>query len=580
MNKLAIPEAVLKQHVAVLGKTGSGKTSTAKLLIEKAVDEGSRVCILDPVKSDWWGLTSSESGKRAGLPFQILGGPRGHVPLHPGAGRAIGELVATGALPLSIIDMADFPAGGLSRFFTEFAESLFKRMRGVLYLVIEEAHEFAPKERLLGDENMMIHWAKKIATAGRKKGLRLVLVTQRVQALHNALLGSCDTLIAHRLIAPADQKPVIDWLKANVAKSEAQTAADSLSSLKTGEGWIVSGEAKIFEAVQFPRIRTFDNTATPDASDDELDVKTAPVDVDKLREVIGDALKDAEANDPKALRAEIQRLKLELEKKPRQAESPPPQVREVQVPLITQTERAVLHGLAATLKDARESVTPAIDIVEQLHARLTDFENHKTDVMRELSRATATTIRLPIKQAAPSPRPPATVNGGSFVVTTTQQRILDALAWFESIGIEAPTSIQIGAVAMIDGSGGHFSNVVGPLSTNGLVERGNGTTRLTAAGREIARVPEGAGTLGGYHNMLKQRVGRMKTASRKTVEILDVIIRNGPREITTAAIGERAGIDHTGGHFSNTIGPLGTLKLIERHMGTVRPTEILFPPLP
>jgi DNA helicase HerA-like ATPase len=60
--------------------------------------------------------------------------------------------------------------------------------------VIEEAHEFAPKERAgIGAENMAIHWAKKLATAGRSKGIRLIVATQRVQALHNAVLGSCET---------------------------------------------------------------------------------------------------------------------------------------------------------------------------------------------------------------------------------------------------------------------------------------------------------------------------------------------------------------------------------------------------
>lgn len=49
------PDAVLAHHTAVLGKTGSGKTSTAKLIVEQAVAEGARVCILDPIKSDWWG---------------------------------------------------------------------------------------------------------------------------------------------------------------------------------------------------------------------------------------------------------------------------------------------------------------------------------------------------------------------------------------------------------------------------------------------------------------------------------------------------------------------------------------------
>ena len=65
-------------------------------------------CVLDPSKSDWWGITSSADGKRAGLPFVIMGGPHGHVPLHSSAGKAIGKIVSDSSLPLSIIDMRGF----------------------------------------------------------------------------------------------------------------------------------------------------------------------------------------------------------------------------------------------------------------------------------------------------------------------------------------------------------------------------------------------------------------------------------------------------------------------------------------
>lgn len=314
-----IPEAALQQHTAVLGKTGAGKTYTTKLMIEHVVEQGARVCILDPIKSDHWGLTVSADGKKAGLPFNILGGPHGHLPLSASSGKAIAELVASGALPLAVLDMADFPPGGQNRFFADFAPVLLRKMKGVLYLVLEEAHMFAPKERSgLSDENLSIHWAKMLATAGRSKGIRLIPATQRVQSLHNAVLGSCETLITHRLTAPADQEPVLKWLKANTDKETAANIAASMSQLTTGTGWLCSGEAQVFEKVNFPAISTYDNSATPTSNAAKQDVKVNAVDIEKLRAIVGAAVQEAEAEDPRALKQQLQQLKGKMAEQDRQ----------------------------------------------------------------------------------------------------------------------------------------------------------------------------------------------------------------------------------------------------------------------
>lgn len=467
MMRHPIPEAILGSHIAVLGKTGSGKTSTEKLAIEQVVDDGFRVCVLDSTKSDWWGITSSASGKQAGLPFKILGGPHGHVPLHSSAGKVIGQLVGSGKLPLSIVDMADFEAGGPQRFFIDFAPALMKSARGVVYLVIEEAHEFAPKERSgIGAENMAIHWAKKLATAGRSKGIRLIVATQRVQALHNAVLGSCETLIAHRLTAPADQGPVIKWLQANTDKETVEKVSGSLALLKTGTAWVCSGEARVFMQIPFPKFRTYDNTATPTSDSEEVQVKTAPVDQDELRELIGEAVKQAEADNPVKLRARI----AELERAART--TPQPQID----PKALEDARddGYKSGLATGYANARAACVDALkDLKPPDWAKMPKPE------------AKPTVHYPPI--ATPRPAPRVHTNGDASV-SGVQQRILDAVAEMEALCRQAPDRKLVAIMSNyknVNSAG--FSKALSGLSSSGYVAYPNpGTVALTDAGRALA----------------------------------------------------------------------------------------------
>src|SRR6266542_4119403 len=101
MNRLPIPADALAQHTIVLGKTGSGKSSVLRLLVENQLSKQQPVCILDP-KGDWWGIKSSASGKSAGYPLVIFGGEHGDVPIDRNAGAQVAELYATGNRPCLI----------------------------------------------------------------------------------------------------------------------------------------------------------------------------------------------------------------------------------------------------------------------------------------------------------------------------------------------------------------------------------------------------------------------------------------------------------------------------------------------
>jgi len=578
-DPFVFPKSVLEHHVAVLGKTGSGKTSTAKLLIEQVVADGnSRVCVLDTVKSDWWGVISSADGKRPGLPFHILGGPHGHVPIHESAGRAVAEIVASGELRHSIIDMAEFAPGGGNNFFTDFAPALLRHMRGVLYLVIEEAHELAPKERSgLNKENMAIHFAKKLATAGRSKGIRLLVITQRIQALHNAVLGSCETLIAHRLTAPADQSPVIAWLRANTTKEIADTISQGLAGLRKGMAWLVSGEAQLFQRIEFQRISTYDNTATPTEEGRKRSVASAPVDQDRLRSIIGEAVKEAEANDPTKLKRRIAELERELARKPVQVQVPGAEktiTKRVEVPVV---KSAVAARVESAIKRIDELGVRFGDSVKAMAEAAQSLAVQLRDARREGEPAPArpaAVARLPQYRPPPparAPKPAEAPNTEADVdgIGNAHQRVLDSIAWWATVGVGAPDK---GSVAFIAGYtvSGNFKNLVGTLRTHNLIEYPDaGKVRLTSAGEAAANYPERPGTLEDLHDAVR---AKLRDAQLK---LLNVVIAEHPRAMTKEELAERAGYT-VSGNFKNILGSLRSLGLVTKK-GPIAATPLLFP---
>lgn len=607
------PPAVMGSHTAIVGKTGGGKTITAKDLIEQAHAEGANVCILDPIKSDWWGLTLDADGKRPGLPFHILGGPMGHVDLHADAGDALGRVVATGALRHSIIDMADFGPGDHNEFYNAFAESLFRhktKSSGTLYLVLEEAHVFCPKERDgVRGENMAVFWTKRLATAARSKGVRIIATTQRTQALHNAVLGSCETVIAHRLTFPADQKPVLDWLKASAPVHVVKSVAESLASLKTGEGWMCSGEAQVFERVKFPMIRTFDNSSTPVDGAGHDAVRPPAVDQAALRAIVGEAVKEAEANDPKRLRERIAELEQDLEGYKAGGHPIDTSIEDdLREQLAQATDRLDdLKRHADELQRQRYVIVQHIakmpgwieGLVEEFGRKLLEAvhlpadEVDTSDVILDTNRPIPETIRpipetppaIPVVSAGrPSPVTPTASSGGGGggrASSPTGQagdlpgpviKLADALHWWEAIGVPNPTREQLAFVAGYSPTGGGYRNYLSIAVREGILVYEGAHVRGGPAAARTGHRPQTPPTTAELHRRVLEA---LDAPGRKLMAAL-IPLRGQP--MTRTQLAETCGYQATGGGFRNYLSQLSTLKLVKYpNKTTVAATPLLFP---
>src|ERR1700747_1304901 len=129
-----IPDAALAQHIAILGKTGSGKTYAAKGVVENILAGGGRVCVIDPT-GVWHGLRSSANGRSAGFPVVIFGGEHAELPLTAAHGEALAEIIGTSSTP-AILDTSLLKVGERTRLFADFADALVRKNRGPLHLII------------------------------------------------------------------------------------------------------------------------------------------------------------------------------------------------------------------------------------------------------------------------------------------------------------------------------------------------------------------------------------------------------------------------------------------------------------
>lgn len=565
-NHLTNPE-VLRRHIAILGKSGSGKTYAAKGAVEHMLSTGAQVVILDPT-SAWWGLRLKRDGKTPAFDrVVVLGGPRGDLPLAgtPEQGAAVAELICSRGISC-VLDTSDMTVGERTRWSMKFAETLYRRVRNVIHLVIDEAHEFAPQgSNPSPDAAQMLHAFKSIASGGRSRGLRLTMITQRPAKLHKDVLTCAETLVAMRVIAPQDREAVRDWVVGCGDPDKAKEVLGSLAQLKVGQGWLWCPELEIGpERANFPDIQTFDSSATPDGIREQVEL--APIDHGELSRLLGDAAERARQDDPKALRERVRALEAQLA----EGKSEPAQG-------LGEDEREALVNQGwlranATLGHIRSELRPLLQSIEQ-HARA--IVEHATPLMATVNSVqtlieTAEVVMTPSDRAkaeqvkaAPQllantkPNNPAPVlppAAGGVQLSKAERAILTVLAQRQAGGPVSKATIAVQAGYSL--SGGGFGNALGSLRSKGYAD-GMDPVRITAAGFEALGtyqpLPTGRALLQWW--LGHRELGKAERAILKVLE--------SGRAMSKAELAERTGYEVSGGGFGNAIGRLRTLKLLE-----------------
>jgi hypothetical protein len=261
----------LDTHTAIVGASGAGKTVTAKGHVEYLLQAGRHVCILDPTGA-WWGLRSLANGEGAGFDIPIFGGARGDVQISADQGEPVGAIIAGGVS--AVIDISGLRTGSEQR---QFARDLCRALRakpdGNFHLVVDEADEFAaqkPRDDYGFQVGEELIW---MAKRGRLAGFVLTLVTQRPASIDKEVLTQAQTLFVHQLVAPVDQKPIIDYLKDNSDKDTLSAIKSSLAGLDRGERWLYSPRLNLLHRGYSQLPSTFDSSRTPEPGEQAIEPK-------------------------------------------------------------------------------------------------------------------------------------------------------------------------------------------------------------------------------------------------------------------------------------------------------------------
>jgi Skp family chaperone for outer membrane proteins len=554
-HKDLIPQAALKKHIAILGMNGSGKTSVAKSqIIEPALANGERVCNIDPTGVGW-GLRLSANGKRKGFPIYIVGGDHADFPLVRRDGKAWAEIVGTSSDSF-VFDTSAMTVEDRSQWFTDFAETLIRKNKGPLKLVLDEAHLFAPQggSKSGGVAPRMLHSTNNLLALGRSRGLRITMISQRPAKLHKDSLTQAHTLIAMALMAPQDRAAVKDWIADQADAERGKEIIASLPSLSPGEGWIWAPKENVLDRVKFSLPMTFDSSAAPDDAEGST-VELSPVNPEAIKAKLATVAKETLANDPAALKAEIGKLRAELsnsERKRQRDDVPKRDPKDIEAAeargfeeakkkLADASEREVADRVASTLAEISDAVDAAI---KKTGTAVVDLR--------------AKVVRSPPLRAV---QPIAIVPARVSMQTAADDRPLGAerkpLAALASVYPAGMTDGQWRVAAGFKLSG-TWSTYLGRLRSAGRIEERGDLTFATEQGiadlgGNIPTMPPPGQELVGFWISKISGIGPML---RRLAEIY-------PEWTTREQLAADIGLVPTSGTFSTYLGRLKTPGLIE-----------------
>jgi len=553
----------------VTASSGQGKSYLLRKLIELVIAKV-QVIILDP--------EGEFATLREKFPL-LLVGQGGEVAAEVRSARLLARKLVE--LKLSaVIDLYSFDEWNDRRaYVTEFLTGLMnvpKTLYHPILIVIDEAHMFSPKaEGATAKERDIIGACRRavnvLSSAGRKRGFRDVLASQRISQIHNDAIADLKNRFIGGITLSNDQQRAADELGL-MTKPERV----ALRELHPGEFWCY-GPAINLKGVSRFKVGPVETTH-PQAGKHALSAPPPTPDAIKLlAEALADlpaeaqAERDELAGAKKALQTldqinRTQRVRIgELELQATRAQAavqvpvPTPYFKDGEVEAL-QKSIAALGGvakmfddsatyLAATGKGARDA---AAVIQLALSARpKAPVPAYKLPVPLQASLSGTGFKMTPALTQALAP--------GTVKLKLAERRILTVLAQ-RGPRTKRQIAVQTGYAL----KGGGFINAIGALRTAGYIMDHMDLFDITPDGRTALGAYE---TLPAGQTLFDMWLGQVKMAERGILLALKEIYAGnmGYDELAQRAgelVGKPGGYTARGGGFINALGKLRTLELV------------------
>lgn len=594
---------LLVSRMLVTADSGGGKSYLLRKILEQ-ISATTQTIVIDP---------EGEFATLRELRDMVLVGPGGEVPAEP---RSAG-LLARRLMELNlsaVIDLSEVTAGRQRQEFVKnFCETLVglpKSLWQPCFIVIDEAHEFAPED----DKSISETAVAELSVKGRKRGYCLASATQRLSKLSKNVAAGLKNKFLGTFSLDTDIKRAASDLGFG---KDRWTEIRDLSSRKGYEGeFFCVGPAFNHRGVAKMRAGEVE-TSHPEPGQGRTVAPPAPS--KKILGVLSE-LKDlpqqaeAEIKDLAAAKSKIGELERLLRARPKEHVE---KEKIVEVP--SKRDAAVIARLRAALEQAmkviaeinatgfeaagidpeivKKAVQSAADQIvkaaqQDVARRQTEFDKLRREAtsllakLQKLLSQEEVAVSVNVQHNEPFTVKPHTNPDrwgtappvirdiqGRDELAGPEKKVLDSIAFWNTIGVDHPNNSAVALKAGYTPTSSAYERPRGSLRTAGLIEFPKPDhLKLTAKGESLAAHPVSATSLAGLHEAV------MKPLDGPQTKLLTALIDAYPDSMTNEELAEASGYTASSSAYERPRGSLRTIGLLEfPKAGSVKATAVLFP---